>query len=462
MKLLIAALWLATLGAAGVLGHQLNAESRSESRSEMRGEPADRLSQALRDRDVLIRAYRVAEALQELDERDIDAAVAVLEQQRRGVTEGEVRLFMLAWCRFDPVGAFAWADAWPGPWRSTLVRKAIFAWAFRDPEGAAEAFGAMEPALRKELHAYWIGGWARSEDTAGLTEYLFSQPAGGERSRSIGVLLAELLDGGPEAVVRWAEDVPVEAPNQAKVTAFLTAGGALAQYDPGDATAFYEAHRQFDYAQPALKTIARRWVDNHEPELLFEWLFSLPPGEGVDDAVEAGFSRWWSRAPEDARAWLLAAPSTEALDPAVAVFARNLSRTSVRRAVGWAERIHDEPLQRRTLAPLLRQWGREDPAAARAWMNARDVPSKLQRELMNPSAAAGPSGEQGQSSDSIGGSRRLLGAGLVEAGDFGACPLGLGAIGTDDGVECLSRSRRLALAGEGPTELVLRTRGIRS
>ena len=36
---------------------------------------------------------------------DVDAAVAVLEAQRLGVTEGEVRLFMLAWCRIDPAGA---------------------------------------------------------------------------------------------------------------------------------------------------------------------------------------------------------------------------------------------------------------------------------------------------------------------------------------------------------------------
>jgi hypothetical protein len=458
----MAALWMATLGVAGVLGHQLAAESISRTRSELRGEPADRLSDALRDRDVLTRTYRVAEALQELGERDIDAVAAVLEAQRHGVTEGEVRLFMLAWCRFDPAGAFAWADAWPGSWRSTLVRMAMFAWAFRDPEGAAEAFGAMEPALRKELHASLISGWARSEDTAGLTEYLFSKPAGAERSRFIGVLLAELMKNGPEAIVRWAEDVPVEAPSQAKVTAFLTAGGALAQHDPSMATAFYEAHQQFGYAQPALKTISRRWVDHHEPEMLFEWLFSLPAGEGVADAVEAGFSRWWSRAPEDARAWLLAASSTEALDPAVGVFARHLSRTSVQRAVGWAERIHDEPLRRRTLAPLLRQWGREDPAAARAWMNARDLPKELQREFLNPPAASGPPREQGQFSNSGGRARWLFAGGLAEAGDLAARLLGLDAFRTDDGVERLSRARRLALGGESKAELVMRTRGIRS
>jgi len=337
---------------------------------------------------------------------------------------------------------------------------AIFAWAFRDPAGAADAFGGMELALRKELHPSWISGWARSEDTAGLTEYLFSQRAGSERSRSIGMLLAELMKEGPEAIVGWAKAVPVEAANRAKVTAFLTAGGALAQRDPSDAAAFYEAHQQFDYAQPALKTIARRWVDHHEPELLFEWLLSLPAGEGVADAVEAGFNRWWSSAPDDAGAWLRAAPLVEALDPALAVFARHLSRSSARRALGWADRIHDEPLRRRTITPLLRQWGREDPAAARAWMNAHDLPKELQREFLNSPAASGRSREQRRFSDSGGSSRRLFAGGLAEAGDLGARLLGLDAFRTNDGVECLARARRLALGGQSKAELVMRTRGI--
>jgi hypothetical protein len=390
VKLLIAALWAATFGAAFVLGQQFAAGSARETPVEPGAEVSVRLSEALRDRDVLTRTYRIAGAMQDLGERDVDAAVAVLEAQRLGVTEGEVRLFMLAWCRFDPAGAFAWADAWPGPWRSTLVRKAIFAWAFRDPEGAAEAFGAMETAHREELRASLVSGWARSDDKDGLTEFLFSRSAGPERSRFIGVLLAELMQDGPDAITNWAEGVPVDAPNQAKATAFLTAGGALAQNDPSDATALFEAHQQFEYAQPALKTIARRWVDHHEPQELFTWLLSLPASGGRAEAVEAGFTRWWSKAPQDARAWLDAAPPGEALDPAVAVFARELSRTSARRAVEWTERIHDEPLRRRTLTPILRLWSREDPSAARAWMNAQeDLPKELQREFLNPPAASG-------------------------------------------------------------------------
>jgi hypothetical protein len=462
VKPLIAALWVATLGAAWGLGHRFAAESLSRARVEIHGEMPARLSDALRDRDVLTRTYRLAEALQELDDRDIDAAVAVLEAQRLGVTEGEVRLFMLAWCRFDPAGAFAWADAWPGPWRSTLVRTAIFAWGVRDPEGAVQAFGGLETARREELRASLISGWARSDDRAGLTEFLFSRPAGPERSRYLGVLLAELLQDGPEAIRSWAEAVPVDAPHQARVTAFMTAGGALAQKDPSDATALIEAHQQFEYAQPALKPIARRWVDHHDPQGLFDWLLSLPANEGRAEAVEAGFSRWWSKAPQDAGAWLRAAPKSEALDPAVAVYARHLSRTSAEQAVEWAEGIHDEALRRRTLAPILRLWSREDPSAARAWMDGQHLPRELQQELLNPPPAlleTLPS--QSQRSDPGGRGRGLPAVGLVEAADFDARPLRLGALRTDDGIECLARARRFALGGEGEAEVVARTRSLR-
>ena len=233
MKWFLAALWILMLGAAFGLGHHLAVGDAPPPTTAPLGVEG-RLADALRDRDMLTRTYHFAESLQELDERSIEAAVAVLEAQRLGVTEGEVRLFMLAWCRFDPAGAFAWADAWPGPWRSTLARTALFAWAVRDPEGAVEAFGGMEPARREELRASLISGWARSGDRAGLTKFLFSRPAGPERSRFLGVLLAELMQDGPDAITSWAEGVPVDAPNQAKVTAFLTAGGALAQHDPGD------------------------------------------------------------------------------------------------------------------------------------------------------------------------------------------------------------------------------------
>jgi hypothetical protein len=384
LKWILTGAWVVSIAAAVGIGYRLAAPTAGP-QSTTRSDVVAGASDALSDRDVLSRTFGLVEALRKVDESNIDRVVAVFEAQRVGVTAFEVRLFMSSWCRFDPEGAFAWADGWPGPWRETLSNAAVHAWAYRDPRGAAAAFAELDPARQEELRASLIGGWAQSGDTAGLTDHLFSYPASPERSRFIGVLLSELiqLDDGPQRIRRWAEGVPRDAPHQARATAFLTAGGALAQNDPRNALALYEAHQEFDYAQPALRTIARRWVEFHDAPDLFEWLVVLPPGKARDDAVTAGFSRWWSQSPAAARSWLSKSPLNPPLDPAVAVMAREISRTSPARAIVWADGIHDPETRRRAVVPILRLWIDEDRRAARAWMRKHSVPTEVQRELLN-------------------------------------------------------------------------------
>jgi hypothetical protein len=385
LKWFLAGVWIASLAAAGTIGHHL-ASPVSDGEQGAAGVVESSLSEALRERDVLTRTFELATSLQRLDETNVEPAIQVFEAQRVGVSAFEARLFLFAWSGFDPAGAFAWAHAWVGPWRGTLESAAIYSWGYRSPTDALGALEDLEPARREELRESLISGWARSGDTQGLTDYLFSQPPGRERSRAIGVLLADLIqrENGPADVRRWAEGIAEGAPNQAKPTAFLTAGGALAQNNPKNARSFFEAHQDFEYARPALRTIARRWVDFHEPRDLFAWLVQLTPGSWRDDAVSAGFSRWWSSRPQEARAWLREAPQDEALDPALAVFAREVGRVSTARGVDWADRLQDPAKRRRTLAPLLRKWASEDRASARAWMKTHGVPSELQREFMNP------------------------------------------------------------------------------
>jgi hypothetical protein len=332
---------------------------------------------------VLTRTQKFAAAVELLDEGNIDASVATFEAQRDGVTAFEVRLFMFAWSRFDPAGAFAWASDRQGRWQGTLENAAIYAWGFREPEAAVRALDALESKRHDELRTSLVNGWARSGDTAGLTEYLFSRPAGRERARFIGLLLAELIqhEHGPAEVRAWAEGIPEDSP--AKVTAFLKAGGSLAQNDPKNAVAFFQAHQSHAYAQSALRTIALRWVDHHDPRDLFAWLEELPPSPARSDAVDAGFTRWLTHRPNAARAWLRESERGEALDPAVAVFARETARASAPRAVEWADGIHDPTLRRRVLARILRQWVAADRKAARTWMMTHSVPVEVQRELLN-------------------------------------------------------------------------------
>ncbi len=73
----------------------------------------DVLTAALEERDELERTYLLTSYLRSLVPESLPAALAEIEKHRVGVTEGEVRLLMLAWTRFDGPGAFKAASEWP-------------------------------------------------------------------------------------------------------------------------------------------------------------------------------------------------------------------------------------------------------------------------------------------------------------------------------------------------------------
>jgi len=378
MKVALAGVWILTLTVAFGLG-------RSTVPRGMMVQPRTvaAFSDALDDEDLLTRTYRFAEFLQGLSPENLDEALALFAEKRVGVSAGEVRVFMLAWARFDPEAAFEWAKSWTTPWRTILEGGAIHAWAYRDPKGAVAALGKLDEPHREELHQNLIRGWARGEDKHGVTDYVLSLPQGRQRLAFVRLVVGEVQKDGIDAVIDWAEAVPDDGPNSAKEIAFRSALRVVAQWDARRAGAWFEAHRESAYAPPTIQMIALKWVDYHDPPTLFEWLAGLPDDETRRDGVRAGFTRWLKESPEEAGTWLRGATLTAALDPAVAVFAREVSRSSSESAIEWAEHIQDELLRRQTITPILRMWNRHDPKAVRAWMADHDVPEPVRQAIVN-------------------------------------------------------------------------------
>ena len=77
------------------------------------------LGNALSERDELERTYLLTSYVRAMGPEDLPAALAQIEQHRVGISADEVRLFMLAWTRFDGPGAFAAARDWPTRWKKT-------------------------------------------------------------------------------------------------------------------------------------------------------------------------------------------------------------------------------------------------------------------------------------------------------------------------------------------------------
>jgi hypothetical protein len=388
MKAALAVAFVLALAAAFALGRQLE---RREFAS------VDAFREALAARDELERAHRISAFLRGLDPENLPDALRALEADNDAVTREEVRLLMLAWSRFDPAGAFAWARAWPTPWSNSLMTEAIYAWGLRDARAALREVEGLEDAkLQTRLEQSLVEGWLRSDDRIGASEYIAAIPNGRQRSRLSLALAAEILREGPEAVMRWAEGVPEDAPNDFKRGAFYQAAAVVARDDPRRAAAWFEANRTLPHSAGSLEVIARRWAEHEDPPALFAWLKELPSdGERAGetgDAVAAGFRIWLDHDPEQAEAWLSSALPDRDLDPAVVELVRARLLSSPASAVEWAVRIDDEAQRRRSTVRAARAWRRRDPEAAQAWLARSGLPEDLVQTIL--SGPASPDGER--------------------------------------------------------------------
>jgi hypothetical protein len=386
MKLIFIVGWIVTLVAAFWLG-------RSTPSGAPQATATHSLSDALDSDDYLARMYGVATALDGLGPENIDANLAVFEKRFSGLSDTEVRAFMVGWARFDPEAAFAWANGWRGFTKSKLLTTALWAWASVDPQGAVKAFNAM-PAGKRDRQNYrleLVKGWIRGGGVAGATEYVLSLSGDRENSMLVNKMAGWIAADGVDTVIGWAEALPeTEDDAWAKEAAFQAAIGAVAKMDTNRAAAWYATHREAGYSEASMKALAFAWLMNGDPAELFEWLQGQPANQLRLETIRQSYRRWLKQSPDEAIAWIRGAELTAALDPAVAVFARLESRLSPESAAEWADRIEDQNLQRLTIIPILRLWAREDPLAARKWMIDREYPASIQNDILArlPMAAA--------------------------------------------------------------------------
>jgi len=346
---------------------------------------------SLEQPDPLERSYRFHGFLQTLSPDQVGVASQVLEDRNPWLVEDELLNFMIAWARFGAPEAFEWGRTRGGPFRKQASAAALEAWAFHDPVAARRALESIDrPSERAALKEYFVAGWLKSGRHDGVTEYIMAQPAGTERQRLMNLLTIELMRDGFDAVVRWAESIPDDAPGSYKRMAFQKAANILATQDPIQAARWIEPHLGKSYAEAAPALIGRRWLELDPPAAL-DWLASLPSGEANQDALRTALLGWLSEARGDAVAWattIAEAGRGEAVIPVMI----SLHADSPPQAIAWAQRIDDPTERLRNILRLARRWRRSDPEAAERWLEASDLPPQVRSAILNPHAGRAQSG----------------------------------------------------------------------
>jgi len=139
------------------------------------------------------------------------------------------------------------------------------------------------------------------------------------------------------------------------------------------------------HAEGSARLVALNWAES-DPDAAFEWLASLPPGEEKNQAVGFVFAYWLKTQPGKAAAWLKAAESAEALDPAVRAVA--LARGAKDPAAGlqWARRIHDPGTRERVMVKIGQVWIQTDPEAAKMWLAVSGLPRAAHKSVLGSAA----------------------------------------------------------------------------
>jgi hypothetical protein len=376
--------WLAvTVLSAGIgLGCSQDIESSPPHSS------LETLSFALGERDELERTYLLTSFLRTLRPEDMPLALAEVEKNRAGVDADEVRLFMLAWTRFDGPGAFATARDWPTPWKTILMEQAMQAWGYNDGRAAlAESEQIEDEELREKLQIALVSGWISSHDRLGASEFAATISEPRRRTRLALRLAGEAKRDGVEAVIAWADAVPEDAPNDFKEAVFSHAAGVITRLDPERVTTWYEGQMEHAYTSFGLRSIAGKWAQFHDPKALITWLDSLPIEEAREServgAVGMAFRTWAPLAPEEAEAWLESASDGPTRDVAIDEFARATVDADPTNALHWVGQITDYELRRKRTLRYTRLWFAQDPDAAETWLETADIPKAWQKQIMN-------------------------------------------------------------------------------
>lgn len=337
---------------------------------------------SLEQSDALERSYRFHGFLQTLSPDEVGEASQVVEAWNPWLVEDELLNFMIAWARFGGPEAFRWARTRTGSFRQQASAAALEAWAFHDPVAARRALESVAPpSARAALEEYFVAGWLKGGNHDGLTEYITDKPPGNARQRYTNLLTIELMRDGSDAVVRWAESIPDDAPGSYKRMAFQKAANILATVDPIQASRWIEPHLGQGYAEEAPSMIGRRWLELDPPAAL-DWLASLPRSEANDDALQTVLRLWLSEAPGAAVAWVQTITEAGGGGAAIAVM---ISRHAddPPRAIAWAERISEPADRLRTMVRLGRAWHRRDPEASERWLEESELSPQIRSAILN-------------------------------------------------------------------------------
>jgi hypothetical protein len=263
---------------------------------------------ALRVPGTLSRAVALERQMSRLGPENVSGAARAFEEVIVSTRPCDLRALVHTWASFEPAESFEYAlGLTADAKRRHALMEAAHQWALRGRALEAREYVQSVPGdrTRRDALTGLVRGWVRSGDIDGVTRYLARRQEGSSRILlTTDVVYTTLRREGPEALMRWADAIPRDAPNGFKHEAFRSALLAVASQRPDLAVAWWESQAEHPYAQESLWVLAVQWIPD-DPDAAMAWLRSLPASPVRDEAIRQALRRWFDTEGEAALRWMV-------------------------------------------------------------------------------------------------------------------------------------------------------------
>ncbi len=278
----------------------------------------------------------------------LEYALGIESRRVRAALVGSV---LTSWAKTDFNGAYSWlmATRTSDPDTFRLGLKPVFSAAAAKglPEAMRMAMELGTGPDRITAFGAVLGYASRSGTMPSMIAYLDTLPTVGER-RSYASLLAQ----------NWALYSPEEA-----------AGWAQSLTDP-------------QLKKAALSTAISMWAGDN-PTAAAAWAMTLPDTELRSQQLAQITQSWAKYDPVKAADWLLSMkPPSPTLDPSVQSLVGTIMKSSPEIAVMWAGTISDPRIRTSTIMNVARQWMKNDPRKAEAYIATAPLTPAQRNALM--------------------------------------------------------------------------------
>ena len=325
-------------------------------------------------------------------------------------------LLFSKWAETAPQQAMEYANKLG--FRGMMEKSSIFqTWAATNPEGAAAYYNENKNILEGNMAGNIAGEWARTNpdaaivwaeslsgrakndalssilmkmaesDPAAAIQKLASFPADfaeGSGARVYSSLAQQMAKKDWAATEAWVATLPVDQQDWAKSSAL----SGLASVNPAEASRQVEKMEAGSAKDRAVGQIASSLAEQN-PQAAAEWVLKNASEGGWGNAVGTVMNNWVYSDTSAAQKWVASLPEGASKDQAVMRYAMSTPSKDYEQTLTMAGNISNQGVRDTALSTATRNWMKDDPEAAKAWLEGTSLLSQDRKNALIESSDRG-------------------------------------------------------------------------